>query len=159
MVGDHTTPDYEELDYNDDYGDSTASQLVWEAPNSGEYYNRGRRVRLLKPATTPLPLALLEDDHANSMESATYLTVGNAIQASIEYEGDDDIFAFDAIEGEIYQIGVELGTLTHCWLTIMGADNEEANYNADYGYGNGARLTWRAPNSGEYYIAVGESPL
>ena len=30
--------DYWELDYNDDYGDSTASQLVWEAPNSGEYY-------------------------------------------------------------------------------------------------------------------------
>ena len=147
---------YEELDYNDDYGDSTASQLVWEAPNSGEYYIAVGGYDI-ETGDYTLALALLEDDHANSMESATYLTVGNAIQASIEYGGDEDIFAFDAIEGEIYQIGVELGTLTHCWLTIMGADNEEANYNADYGYGNGARLTWRAPNSGEYYIAVGES--
>ena len=59
------------------------------------------------------------DDHANSIEGATNAAVGDSIQGEIEYEGDDDIFAFDAIEGEIYQIGVELGTLSDSWLAII----------------------------------------
>ena len=96
-----------------------------------------------------------DDDHANSIDGATRAAVGDAVQGSIEYEGDDDFFAFEAVEGESYQIVVELKTLSDSWLALYDAGYEEQAYNDDYEDTMASQIIWEAPDSGEYYIAVG----
>ena len=43
------------------------------------------------------------DDHANWKEDATSISVGEAVDATIEYGPDDDYFVFDAVGGSVYQ--------------------------------------------------------
>ena len=140
--------DHEELTYNQ------ASYIVLEAPSSGEYYVAVWD-NYYSTGTYTLTVSRVEDDHANSIEAATHAAAGGALQGSIEYEGDEDFFAFEAVEGETYQISVELGTLSDSWLALYGTDHEALDYNDDHGVSAASQLVWKAPNSGEYYIAVG----
>ena len=104
---------------------------------------------------TPAPDAGPRDDHANSLDEApTYAAVGGTVQGSIDYDYDEDLFAFDAVEGETYQIAVRLGTLSDSVAAILDADGEELAYNDDYEDSMASRIIWKAPNSGEYYVGV-----
>ena len=94
------------------------------------------------------------DDHANTIEYATAIAVDEAVQASIDYVDDDDIFAFQAQEGATYRIDVELGTLEDSGLALYDADYTELDYNDDIADSLASRLLWEAPSDGEYYVAV-----
>ena len=144
---------YEELAYNDDDGDSAASQIIWEAPDSGEYYIAVGGYESETGSYT-LTASTIDDDHANAIEGATHAAVGDALQGSIEYEGDEDFFAFNAVEGETYQISVELGTLPDSWLALYNDEHEELAYNDDDRDSMASRIIWEAPSAGEYYVAV-----
>ncbi len=140
---------------NDDRDDdSLASRIVWKAPSSGEYYAAVGGYGVGSYTLTVEALDIV-DDHANSFEGATPATVGEAMQGTVDYDGDEDFFVFEAEKGKIYQIDVGLGTLPDSWLDIYDSDEFQIAYNDDRGDGSPAsRIVWKAPSSGEYYVAV-----
>ena len=141
------------LTFNDDYGDSLASRIVWRATSSGAYYVA---VEGYDTGTYTLTVAVVNitDDHANAIEEATAVTVGEAVQGTLEYENDIDVFVFLAEKGMLYQIDVALGTLSDSLVGLYDADEQELAYNDDHGDSLASRLVWEAPRSGAYYVAV-----
>ena len=145
-----------ELAYNDDYGDSLASRIAWTAPESGEFYVEVGAYDATG-GTYALTIALsdVSDDHGDDIGSATAMTVGDAVESALDYDGDVDYFSFRAEEGERYQIAVDLLTLGDSELTLYDTGGRELAYNDDYGDTFASRIIWEAPGSGEYYVEVG----
>ena len=143
-----------ELAYNDDRPDSLASRIVWTTPNSGQYYvavgGYGAGSYTLTVAVSDIV-----DDHGDSVAAATATAVDEPVEGALDYDGDEDVFAFDAQEGVIYQIDVDLGTLEDSWLTLLDSDEWDLAYNDDFKDSRASSLVWRTPSSGEYYVAVG----
>ena len=141
------------LDTNDDYGDTLASRLYWNAPSSGERYVA---VEGYGVGTYTLMVSLSDfiDDHADSEVSATAIRVGADVRGAVDYDGDVDFFRFQAEQGQSYQIDVALGTLDDSELVLLDPDGRELAYNGDYGDTFGSRLYWEAPSSGERYVVV-----
>ena len=146
-------PDGLELTYNDDYGDSLASRIVWEAPESGAYYLEvwGYDVGSY---TLTVSHSTIVDDHGNDIYDATEAAVAVDVEGVIDYEDDSDYFRFTAVEGRLYQIDVRLGTLDDSGLLLLGPDGLELTYNDDYGDSLASRIFWEAPESGDYYLEV-----
>ena len=145
-----------QLASNDDRGDgSLASRIFWEAPSSGEYYAAVGGYGVGSYTLTVSALDVV-DDHANSVEGATVVTDGEAMQGALDYDGDEDFFTFEAEEGKVYQIDVDLGTLPDSWLDIYDSDGFQIASNDDRDDDSlASRIVWEAPSSGEYYAAVG----
>ena len=143
-----------ELAYNDDHGNTTASRIVWTAPQSGEYY---AAVGGFGTGTYTLTVTVSDivDDHANGVEGATAIGVGETAAGNIDYQSDEDFFVFEAEEGVLYEMDVELGTLGDSWLELFDPDEWHLAGNDDHGNTTASRIVWTAPGSGEYYAAVG----
>jgi hypothetical protein len=143
------------LDGNDDYGDSTASRLIWHAPDTGTYHIQ---VTSFDTGTGTYTLTItisdITDDHPNSTANATPVELDVATQGEFEYEGDGDFFAFEAQEGEFYDIEVTLGTLQDSVLDLYDTDGIWLDGNDDYGDSTASRLIWMAPTTGTYYVEV-----
>ena len=142
------------LDTNDDYGDTYASRLYWEAPSSGERYVLVGGAYTSSQGTYTLTVSLIIDDHANSEGGATAIRAGAGVRGVLDYDGDIDYFRFQAEQGKFYQIDVALGTLDDSQLVLLGPDDWELAYNDDHGNTYASRLSWEAPSSGERYVAV-----
>ncbi len=142
------------LEYNDDYGETYASRIVWPAPASGDYY---LVVGGFGVGSYTLTVAYsdLVDDHGNNAAGATSVMVGADIGGALEYEGDVDVFRFAAEEGQLYQMDVELGTLGDSYLELQDSGERILEYNDDYGDTLASRIFWEAPASGDYYLVVG----
>ena len=140
------------LDTNDDYGDTLASRLYWNAPSSGERYVAVEGYGL---GSYTLTVSLIVDDHGNSEGDATAIRVGADVRGALDYDGDIDFFRFQAERGQSYQIDVALGTLDDSELVLLDPDGRELAYNGDYGDTYASRLYWVAPSSGERYVLVG----
>ena len=147
------TPTSCELAYNDDHGDSLASRIIWEATSSGEYYVA---VEGYGTGSYTLTVAVsdITDDHADSVEEATTVTVGEAVQGALDHTNDIDVFVFQAEEGVFYQIDVALGTLSDSVVGLYDADELLLAYNDDHGDSLASRIIWEATSSGEYYAGV-----
>ena len=145
-----------ELTSNDDYGGSLASRIVWQAPDTGDYY-----VAVAGWGTGSYTLTVdlsdVVDDHGNGVDSATAVVVGVDTQASLDYEGDTDFFSFTATAGQLYQIDVALGTLEDSEVSIVDADEWELGYNDDHGDSFASRIVWEAPDTSDYYVKVAAS--
>ena len=142
------------LAYNDDHGNSPASRIFWEAPESGDYYlvvggyGAGSYTLTVSHST-------IVDDYGNEIDDATVAAVGVDVEGVIDYEGDLDYFRFTAEEGQLYQIGVSLGTLPDSYLELLDSDDWSLAYNDDHGNSPASRIFWEAPASGDYYLLVG----
>ena len=145
--------DWSFLDTNDDYGDTYASRLYWEAPSSGERYVAvwGYGIGTY---TLTVSLSDLIDDHSNSEGDATAIRVGTDVRGAVDYDNDIDFFRFQAEEGRSYQIDVALGTLNDSVVDLYGYDGAFLDSNDDYGDTRASRLSWQASSSGERYVAV-----
>ena len=143
------------LSYNDDRGGgSLASRIVWRAPASRDFYVE---VSGYGEGSYTLTVGLLDivDDFADGVEGAARVVLGEAVEGVLDYEGDVDYFVFEAVEGELYEIDVDLGTLPDSLVAIADADGLLLSYNDDRGGGSlGSRLVWRAPVSGDFYVEV-----
>ena len=141
------------LDSNDDYGDTYASSLYWEALGSGERYVAvwGYGVGTY---TLTVSLSDLIDDHGNSEGDATAIRVGADVRGALDYDGDIDFFRFQAERGQSYQIDVALGTLDDSIVDLYDVGWSFLDSNDDYGDTYASRLYWEAPSSGERYVAV-----
>ncbi|MCY4630568.1 MAG: PPC domain-containing protein, partial [bacterium] len=141
---------------NDDYGDSLASRLIWQAPASVDYYvavgGFGTRTGSY---TLTVTLIDITDDHANLQGSATAAAIGEPTDGTVDYDGDVDVFVFEAQQERIYEIHVTPGTLQDPTLELSDADGAFLDYNDDYGNSSASGLTWQAPATGDYYLAVG----
>ena len=142
------------MDGNDDYGDTLASRLYWNAPSSGERYVA---VEGYGTGTYTLTVSLsdLIDDHGNSEGDATAIRVGTDVRGAVDYDGDIDFFRFKAERGQSYQIDVALGTLDDSIVDLHDTDWSFLDTNDDYGDTYASRLYWEAPSSGERYVLVG----
>ena len=143
------------LDYNDDREDgSLASRLFWRAPFSGDFYVE---VSGYGEGSYSLTVAIsdIEDDHGDEVEGATRVSLGEAVEGALDYDGDVDYFAFEAVEGELYEIDVALGTLLDSFVGVYDGDWFMLGYNGDAGDGSrGSLLVWRAPANRDYYVEV-----
>ena len=138
------------LDTNDDYGDTYASRLYWEAPSSGERYVAVKG----GTGTYTLTVSLITDDHANSEGRATAIRVGADVRGAVGSQDDIDYFRFRALRGQIYQIDVALGTLDRSDLYLFDTDGSFLGNHLDDGGPFASGLYWEAPSSGERYVAV-----
>ena len=90
------------------------------------------------------------DDHADSVDKATSITDGVAVEGELNYFGDADAFSFIAEEGEVYQLDVASDTLLDPDLVLLNTSGEAIHWTG--GYEN--RLFWEAPESQDYYVVV-----
>ena len=143
---------------NDDFGDSRASRITWYAESSGDYHVSVGSSWSSETGTGSYTLTIdysnIEDDHANSIDGATAAVIGGNVQGNLDYDGDEDIFVFEAQQDMIYQIDVALGTLDDSVVEVLNADGRRLEYNDDFGSSLASSLVWRAPGSGEHYIMV-----
>lgn len=147
-----------QITYNDDHGEATGSRIVWMAQAAGEYY-----VEVSSPFgdgtgsyTLTVTAADISDDHANSFEKATSIALGEAVEGKLDYDGDSDAFAFEAVSAELYRIDVATGTLAGAAMAIVDADLRELVY-IDHGGFEPTQFDWEAPGSGRYYVVVSGS--
>ena len=134
-----------------------ASCVVWEAPESGDYYlvveaNGSADVGAY---TLTVSHSTIVDDHGNDIDDATVAAVAVDVEGVIDYEGDSDYFRFQAEAGRGYQIDVALGTLDDSIVDLYDVDWSFLDTNDDYGDTYASRLYWEAPSSGERYVLVG----
>lgn len=96
------------------------------------------------------------DDFADGVEGAARLVVGKPVEGVLDYEGDSDYFVFEAVEGELYEVEVDLGTLSDSVVEVYNADGLSLDYNDDRGEDGSlaSRLLWRAPVTGDFYVEV-----
>ena len=149
----------QELAFNDDHRGSSASRVVWAAPDSGTYYVE---VASFGDGTGSYWLTIVAtdiiDDHADTSAQATPVTAGEAVPGVVNYPGDIDVFAFDAEEGNLYQINVTLGTLGYTVMALYDAHETPLASNRDPSGWSAPRVLWEAPRSGRYYVAVTSLP-
>ena len=144
-----------QLAFNDDYEGSSASRILWVAPSSGSYYVE---VASFGEGTGSYTLTVaasdIVDDHADTIAEATSVMAGQAVLGVVDYPNDIDLFVFDAVQRELYQIDVTLGTLGDSVVGLYDADETELAFNDDYSGSSASRVFWEAPSSGSYYVAV-----
>ena len=145
-----------ELDYNDDYGDTSASRIYWEAQSSGNHYVAVESWSGIGSYTLTIAVANITDDHAGALREATPVTVGEPAPGEInpDADGDVDFFVFEGEQGELYQIDVTLGTLFDSVATLYDSDGLELGYSDGYGDTSASRIYWEAQSSGNHYVAV-----
>ena len=145
-----------ELGYNDDYGDTSASRIYWEAQSSGDHYVAVESWSGVGSYTLTIAVVNIADDHAGALREATPVTVGEPAPGEINPDaaGDVDFFVFEGEEGELYQIDVTLGTLSDSVATLYDSDGFELGYNDGYGDTSASRIYWEAQSSGDHYVAV-----
>ncbi len=146
------------LAFNDDYEDTFASRLYWQASSSGELYVAVESFGS-GTGTYTLIVSIIDDpansdDHADSEVGATAIRVGTNARGTVDYDNDIDFFRFQAQQGQAYQIDVALGSLYDSVVELYDDDGTFLDSNDDYGDTRASRLAWRAPRSGEFYVAV-----
>ncbi len=138
---------------NDNAG-SWASRIVWQAPSSGKRYIGVRSAHELDSGSYTVTISLpdITDNNANERMDATTIEIGKTAEAAVDYQGDADFFQFQAENGGIYDIVLASGTLARPVAVLYDPDGEWLE--SIRWYGDGSRFTWKAPQSGSYYIEV-----
>ena len=149
-----------QLDYNDDRGDgSYGSRLVWRASMTGDFYVEVSGFGGGSDSTGSYTLRVValdvEDDHGDGVDGAAEMVLGESVEGVLDYEGDVDYFVFEAVEGELYEVEVDLGTLSDSVVAVVDSSGWEMAWNDDRGDGDlGSGLVWRSPWSGEFFVEV-----
>ena len=94
------------------------------------------------------------DDHADRLEDATPIAVGDAVAAAMDYTGDVDWFSFEAHQGDAYQIDVAPSGYWDSTVTLHDGQGSVLEFNDDHGGSLASRIVWTAPASASYRVAV-----
>ena len=104
-----------------------------------------------RPEFVPTPAG---DAHGNDFSSATAIDLSLSYVSALEYGGDIDVFSFTAQVGTTYTIELFLSSLQESFVYLYHAGGTEI----DSSLGSKSRgfpaITWTAPSSGVYYVAV-----
>ena len=126
--------------------DTWESRVLWQADYTGDHYVA------VGDSRGTYTLTVVLDDHADASDSATSVSVGEAVPGAIDVEGDTDYFVFRAEQGMRYQIEVALGTLPGSTASLYGDGPYELT--GEYNYTDASRIHWRAEYTGDHYVAV-----
>ncbi|MCY4639586.1 MAG: PPC domain-containing protein, partial [Chloroflexi bacterium] len=139
-------------------GESFGSRIIWTAAESATHYvavaGWGDTGSYTLTVTAIRDAPDTRDDHGDSADEATFLTVGDAITGALGHGRDVDYFAFTAERGQTYRIDVDLGTLDDSVAALYDSDSRQLELNDDGGESFGSRITWTATESGTHYVAV-----
>ncbi len=147
--------------FNDDFGDTRASRIVWKAPQSGRYVasvaGRGTGTYSLTARASAVV-----DDHGDSGSDATSVALGRSVAGALDHHGDIDVFEFQAEADAFYELDLALGTLSN-WIAIVALDSSRAAdpdlgailaYQDEDGGLPDSRLVWQAPASGDAQLQL-----
>ncbi|HID24699.1 MAG TPA: hypothetical protein EYP14_20190, partial [Planctomycetaceae bacterium] len=109
-----------------------------------------------------LALPALPDDHGDAAASATPLQIGEWTDGLLETQGDADWFAFPGIEGDLYDIEVDIseGTLYDSYLRLYDSTTATngttpIGEDDDSGWARGSLIqAWQAPQTTTYYFSA-----
>ena len=150
------------LAYNDDqffvggYW-SDAAWLVWRAPSSGEYYLEVSGPYAGGGGSYLLTVSVSDvvDDFADGIVGAGSVVLGEVVEGVLDFWGDGDWFVFEAVEGEVYEMDVALGTSPYAVVRIYDSDGMLLAFNdSRVEYWTASRMVWEAPAYGEFYVEV-----
>ena len=140
---------------NDDSGGDGQPMLEWVAPSSGSYFLQVRGFDSDNLGTYRIELTETVDDHSDTINNATLIRVGDALNGDIEVRGDIDMFRFEARRGNRYRFRVQHGTNSDTVLVLRDSSGGGIASDDDSGDGNAPLLLWTAPSSGTYFFEVG----
>ena len=152
------------LEFDDDGGQSFGSRITWTAAESGTYYiavegwgSDTGSYALTVTAVGDAPDTRApdtRDDHGDSTDEATFVTVGDPVAGVVNHGSDLDYFAFAAERGQTYEIDLKLGTLDDSVAALFDSDSQELAFDDDGGESLGSRITWTAAESRTHYVGV-----
>ena len=144
-----------ELAFDSDEG-SSAARILWAAPSSGTYYVDVGTSGFAAAGSYTLTVvaAGIVDDHADTIAEATPVTVGEAVPGVVDYPDDYDLFVFDAVAGELYQIDVGLGTLSDPVVAVWDAGETVLAVTYHYAGSSASRVFFEPLTSGRYFVEV-----
>ncbi len=145
--------------YDDDGGDGRASRIEWTAPSSGVYYLAVRGFGDTHAGGYILDVeaeaVVGGDDHGNSFQTATSVTIPSTTGGVLEGVDDVDYFAITAVKGVLYRLSTTLDSLEDSTLTLYDADGStELDFDDDGGGDLASAILWQAPAGGVHYAAV-----
>jgi secreted trypsin-like serine protease len=148
-----------ELDWNDDFGDTLGSRIVWSAVRTGQFYLNVRGYESGDVGSYQLHAKLSgaapKDDHGNDASGASTIELPAAAAGAIEVAGDVDWFEFATVAGLVYEIRTTAGSLGDTTLRLVAADGvTELGFNDDNGFEITSYLRWTATSSGPLYAEV-----
>ncbi|MDE2988913.1 MAG: hypothetical protein OXT70_12800 [Chloroflexota bacterium] len=94
------------------------------------------------------------DDHADSLDGATVITVGVEASGELGSDYDSDCFVFEAEQGVLYEVTVGLVTLNDSVLTLYDREWRQLAASDDHADSLASRLYWLAGYSGDHYLEV-----
>jgi hypothetical protein len=100
--------------------------------------------------------AAVNDDHGNTLVTATVITAG-AYTGTIAPSGDVDMFRLNVGPNTNIQVDLRPGTLPRVSLALLGATGQVLDEETDVS-GRVARVSYNARDAGAYYIRVGAGP-
>ena len=142
--------------------EASGPQIQWVAPSSDEYYfavqNFGGKTGAYTLTITPVDP--IEDDHGDTIATATNISLGEVVQGAVDGDFDYDYFQFQAVEGKTYRVMIELGTIGYYHLHLYAADR--VPHDVEYGYwADDVRggvthdiIDWMPSSSGTFYLAI-----
>ena len=138
-----------------DYRNSMAARIVWEGTSSESYY-----VEVGFPGgTSSYPLTFFVSDTIDEQPcwigEAKAATIGESVQGVVDYEGDSDLFVFEAEEGTLYEIDVAWGVMSEPVAAVSLGDGWKIVSDDSEDFGSAARIVWEASRSGSHYIDAG----
>ncbi len=113
-------------------------------------------------ATNDYALAAIIDEHGDSPDTATPVSIGDTIGSFIDFTGDTDFFAVKAREGQMFEITVKTADSDlDSLLVIYNPDGDLLDKNDDYldsespnPFQIDSRVVGEAPADGTYLIGV-----
>ena len=135
-------------------------QILWVAPGSEDYYfavkNFGGKTGSYTLTITKVGDA--EDDHGDTLATATYASLGEVVEGNVDDDFDFDYFRFRVQVGSRYQLSVIGDTLEYFRIRLYASDGAAPDGWSGNQYGensvSGGMTEWTAPSAGEYYLAL-----
>lgn len=101
------------------------------------------------------PAAAQTDDHGDTWDGATPITVNVDVAGDLEVDSDQDWFSIELLAGETYSLEVTLDTLSDSWLFLYDTDGStQLDFDDDDGQGLGSLIEYTAAANGTYYVRV-----
>lgn len=133
------------------WGDWGEPLVSLKAPTSGDYYVG---VSGTGTGSYTLTVGTAVDDYPDQFEDAARVELEEPLEGVLEYADDIDMFMFQATEKQLYEIRVDLGTLSDSIVAVHDADEVQLGWNDDEDGSLASHLIWEAPTTDAYYIAV-----
>ena len=140
-----------EVDLIDDRGlrlRGVDNRVIWMAPSSGQQYIR---VSGDVGATYSLKVSIpdLIDDHGDTLESATALTLATTILGVIGYDNDVDVFDIGLTQGETIEIDIDSPIEDDIYVDVWDVDHSRGIFGADR-----FPVIWEADSTGTHIVRV-----